>query len=68
MQKIPDSWKTVSGNVDNLDLGDEVKNIEQKLTELVDEKSEDALTTFADKLEKTFTGVICRTNDSTESH
>ena len=67
MQKIPDSWKTASVTIDNLDLGDKVTNNEQRLTELVDEKSEDALTTFAVKLEKMFAGVFAA-QMSPESH
>ena len=52
---VPES---VSEKLESLDVGENLKNMEKRLTDLVDSKIGEALTTNCDKMEKTYAAVV----------
>ena len=48
----------VSEKLESLDVGKKLKNMEKRLTELVDSKIGEAMTTTCDKVEKTYAAVV----------
>ena len=58
---------SVSEKLESLDVGEKLKNMEKRLTDLVDSKIGEAMTTACDKVEKTYAAVVAWTKPRAEN-
>ena len=55
---VVEPWRKLLKKIDSLNVGEKLKNMERRLTDLVDEKIGNATKMTCDKVEKTYAAVV----------